>query len=202
MIIGVTGNTGSGKSTVCLMLGELGAAVIDADKLARETYSPHSQTWQKLVASFGKSILTDTSEINRRSLGQLVFADTESLTTLNRIVHPAARKLAQEKIKHFQAHGAKVIALEATLLIEACWLDLVNNVWLVTTPETIIRRRLEKHPRFNNEQLTMRLKAQLPVSEKMKYADEVIHNDGDMAHLAAKVSELWQRLKTGEAPHR
>lgn len=180
------------------MLGKLGAAVVDADKLAHETYSPHSQTWQKLVASFGKSILTDTSEINRRSLGQLVFADPEALTTLNRIVHPAARKLAEEKIRHFQTHGAKVLALEATLLIEAGWLDLVNNIWLVTTPAAIISRRL--HPRFNNEQLTMRLKAQLPVSEKMKYADAVIHNDGDLAQLAAKVSALWQRLKTEEAP--
>jgi dephospho-CoA kinase len=202
MIIGVTGNTGSGKSTVCLMLSKLGAAVIDADKLAHETYSPHSRTWQKLVASFGESILTNTGKINRRSLRQIVFADQQALAMLNRIVHPAARELAQKKIRHLQAHGAKVIALEAALLIEADWLDLVNTVWLVTATETVIRHRLEKRPRADSERLEWHLKTQLPVSEKMKYADEVIHNNGDLARLAAKVSELWRRMEIGGTPHR
>lgn len=193
-VIGVTGNIGSGKSTVCQILARLGAAIIDADKLAHETYPPHSPTWQELINAFGSNILKPDEEIDRQKLGQLVFSDSSALAQLNQIVHPEAYRLAQERIKEYRRHGAKAIVVEATLLIEAGWINLVDTVWLVVAPATAIVHRLKEQQGMGESQVLARLKSQMPAEEKMKYADEIIYNDGSLPQLEAKVTELWHKL--------
>ncbi len=193
-VIGVTGNLGSGKSTVCQVLAKLGATIIDADELAHKTYKPHSQTWQELINTFGKDILKANEEIDRQKLGQIVFSHPDALAKLNQIVHPRAYRMAQEKIEDYHRQGAKAIVVEATLLIEAGWTDLVNKVWLVVAPENVAIQRLTQHEGINEAQTLTRLKAQMPAEEKMKYADEVIYNDGDIPQLEAKVTKLWHAL--------
>jgi len=197
IIIGVTGNIGSGKSTVCRILAKLGVTIIDADELAHETYKPHSQAWQELINTFGKDILKANEEIDRQKLGQIVFSHPDALAKLNQIVHPRAYRMAQEKIEDYRRQGAKAIVVEATLLIEAGWTDLVNKVWLVVAPENVAIQRLTQHEGINEAQTLTRLKAQMPAEEKMKYADEVIYNDGDIPQLEAKVTELWHKLNIG-----
>jgi len=197
IIIGVTGNIGSGKSTVCRILAKLGVTIIDADELAHETYKPHSQAWQELINTFGKDILKANEEIDRQKLGQIVFSHPDALAKLNQIVHPRAYRMAQEKIEDYRRQGAKAIVAEATLLIEAGWTDLVNKVWLVVAPENVAIQRLTQHEGINEAQTLTRLKAQMPAEEKMKYADEVIYNDGDIPQLEAKVTELWHKLNIG-----
>ncbi len=194
IVIGVTGNIGSGKSTVCQILAKLGATIIDADKLAHETYKLYSQTWKELINAFGKDIVKANGEIDRQELGQIVFADPNALAQLNQIVHPEARRLAQERIETYRHQGAKAIVVEATLLLEAGWTNLVNKVWLVVAPDDMVTQRLTQHKEISQAQILARLKSQMPAEEKMKYADAVIYNDGSIPQLEAKVSELWHTL--------
>ncbi len=195
IIIGVTGNIGSGKSAVCRILAKLGATIIDADELAHESYKPHSQAWQELINTFGKDILKANEEIDRQKLGQLVFSHPDALAKLNQIVHPKAYRIAQERIEDYRRQGVKAIVIEAILLIEAKWTNLVNKIWLVVAPESVVIRRLTRDKGMNEAQILTRLKAQMPAEEKIKYADEVIYNDGDIPQLEARVTKLWHKLK-------
>jgi dephospho-CoA kinase len=194
VVIGVTGNIGSGKSTVCQILARLGARVIDADRLAHEAYRPHSQTWRELVDTFGENIVRPDGEIDRQKLGQIAFSDPDALAQLNRIVHPEAYRLAQEGIESLRRQGAEAIAIEATLLIEAGWVNLVNEVWLVVAPEAAVIQRLGSQAGIAESQILARLKSQMPADEKKKYADAIICNDGNIEQLEAQVTRLWHKL--------
>ena len=194
IIIGVTGNIGSGKSTVCQILAQLGATIINADKLAHETYKPHSKTWQKLITAFGKNIVKANQEIDRQKLGQMVFSDPDALAKLNQIVHPGVYHLAQERIETYRCQKLKAIIVEATLLLEAGWTDLVDKVWLIISPQDVAIQRLIHHKGIPEAQILNRLKSQMPTQEKMRCADEIIYNDGTIPQLEAKVARLWHKL--------
>jgi dephospho-CoA kinase len=194
VVIGVTGSIGSGKSTVCQILAKLGAATIDADKLAQETYMPYGEAWHELVKAFGKDILSSDQEIDRQKLGQIVFSDPAALTQLNHIVHPKAYGMAKERIETYRLQGLRAVALEAALLIEAKWTSLVDQVWLVVASEATVIHRLKKGKADNEFKVLARLKSQMLAEEKMKYADQVINNDGDLKQLEAEVTELWNKV--------
>jgi len=194
VVIGVTGNIGSGKSTVCRFLAELGAAVIDADEVAQETYKPHSQAWQEIIDTFGTEMLQPNGEINRVKLAQLVFSSPEALAQLNEIVHPKAYQLVKERIENYRRLGTRVAALEATLLIEATWTTLVDEVWLVIVSPDIALQRLTRYPEADKDQILARLKSQTPAEDKAKHADEIIRNEGDFTGLREKITELWNKL--------
>jgi dephospho-CoA kinase len=194
VVIGVTGNIGSGKSTVCQILAKLGAAIVDADKLAQETYKPYGEAWQELVNAFGKDILSSGQEIDRQKLGQIVFSNPTALTRLNHIVHPKAYSMAKERIATYRRQGLRAVALEAALLIEANWTRLVDQVWLVVASEATVIHRLKEGKATNQPEVLARLKSQMPAEEKAKYADEVVYNDGDLNQLEARLTQLWNEL--------
>jgi len=194
VVLGVTGSIGTGKSTVCQILAKLGVAIIDADALAQETYMPYREAWHELVNAFGKDILSSDQEIDRQKLGQIVFCNPAALTQLNHIVHPKAYSMAKERIETYREQGLKAVALEAALLIEAKWTSLVDQVWLVLASEATVIHRLGEGKADNESKVLARLKSQMPAEEKMKYADQVINNDGDLNQLEAKVTELWDKL--------
>jgi len=194
VVIGVTGNIGSGKSTVCRFLAELGAAVIDADEVAQETYKPHSQAWQEIIDTFGTEMLQPNGEINRVKLAQLVFSSPEALAQLNEIVHPKAYQLVKERIENYRRLGTRAAALEATLLIEATWTTLVDKVWLVIASPEIALQRLTRYPEADRDQILARLKSQTPAEDKAKHADEIIRNEGNLPKLREKITELWNKL--------
>lgn len=194
VVVGVTGNIGSGKSTVCQFLAELGAAVIDADEIARKTYTPHSQAWQEIITAFGTEVLQPNEEIDRAKLAQLVFSNPEALRQLNQITHPKAEKTVTEQIEESRRRGIKVVVLEAALLIEADWTTLVDKVWLVTASRDTVVQRLAGYQEAERSQVLARLDSQMPVEEKMKYADEVIYNEEDISALRTKITEIWNGL--------
>ncbi len=194
LIIGVTGNIGSGKSTICQILRRLGVVIIDADNLGHQVYRPHSSTWQELIDNFGRAIVRGNDEIDRKKLGQLVFSSQASLALLNRIVHPQIRKAAQQKISSYRHQQVETVALEATLLVEAGWQDMVDITWLVITSRDKMLQRMSNDTGNAETQILARLRAQMPVREKMKYADELIYNDDNLSQLEARIKELWQKL--------
>ena len=194
LTIGITGNFGTGKTTVSKMLAELGAVAINADELGHELYQPDSPAYSEVVAAFGKSILKPDGEIDRQKLGQLVFDDASALARLNRIMHPRIYEIARQKIEEYLEAGIKVVALEVALLIEAGWTPLVNQVWVTTAPETTIVKRLKSSRGLSEQQILTRLRSQMPQEEKSKRADVVINTDCPMDELKSKVAELWHNL--------
>ena len=195
-VIGLTGGIGSGKSTVSRFLGEMGAVVLDADKVGHQAYQPGTETWKELVAAFGEGIVAPDSTIDRRKLGTIVFADPEALARLNRIVHPRMFDMMKAQIEEYRRQGVDVVVLEAAILIEANWTSLVDEVWVTMAPEAAVLERVKKQRGLDEGQTLARIRSQLSTEERTKHADVVINNDGDLDEVKSKVKELWARLHT------
>jgi len=194
MVIGLTGGICSGKSTVSQFLTELGAVVLNADKLGHEILGPHTEVWKEVVSFFGEGILGIGGEVDRQKLGEIVFDNPEALAMLNRITHPGMYRMAEKRIDELKQKGNRVIVLEAPLLIEAGWLSLVDNVWVTVANEETIVRRLRKRSGLSEAQALARIRSQLTAEEKMKYADAVINTDCILGEVETKVKELWASL--------
>ena len=192
MIIGLTGNIATGKSTVLAYLAEKGAYVLDADKLAHESMEKGTHTYWAVVDAFGEEILQPNGAIDRRVLGKIVFTDAEALAKLEEIVHPAVFDLARQELVSVTAD---VIVLEAIKLLEAGNLArLCDEIWVVTSsPETQLRR-LQETRNIDEAEAQRRMAAQSSQEEKVQQADRVINNDGDLTDLQAQLDEIWQAI--------
>ncbi|HEX74623.1 MAG TPA: dephospho-CoA kinase [Dehalococcoidia bacterium] len=193
-IIGLTGGIGSGKSTVSRFLDELGAVIIDADKVGHEAYKPDTEVWREVVASFGRQILTPSGDIDRKKLGEIVFGNSESLSRLNQIMHPRMYDMVKTQLEEYRRQGVDVVILEAPLLMEVDWAALVDEVWVTIAPQSTVLRRLKEYSGLSEQQSLARIRSQLSSAEREKHADVVINNDGDLNELKSKVDKLWQAL--------
>jgi dephospho-CoA kinase len=193
-VIGITGNFGTGKTTVSNMLAELGAGLINADELGHEVIEPDKPAYQEVLAAFGKSILNPNGEIDRSKLGNLVFDDSTALARLNQITHPRIYEIVKKKIDAYRQAGTGIVVLEAALLLEAGWRPLLDQLWVTTAPEATIVRRLKSSRGLSEEQALDRLHAQMPQEEKTKQADVVIDTDCSLDELKVRITELWRRL--------
>jgi dephospho-CoA kinase len=194
-VIGLTGGIGSGKSTVSQFLAELGAVVLDADKIGHELYQPDTATWRELVKTFGSGILAADNTIDRKKLGAIVFGNAAELKKLNAIIHPQITKLLKKRIADYRRKGAKLIVLDAPVLFEANAKSLVEEVWVVVSDETNVITRAAARSGLKEEQIKARIRSQLSNEERIKRAQVVIHNDGTKEDLQKKVKELWERLR-------
>ena len=195
IVIGLTGGILSGKSTVSEILAEKGAVIIDADKIGHQVYKPNTDTWKTLVDTFGEWILKKNGEIDRKRLGDIVFNDPAALTLLNQIVHPPMRKLIESELERLKGEGAKVVVLEAAILIEAKWTDLVDEIWVTTAPEYVVIDRLQNRIGLTEQQARARIRSQLPPKEKAKHADAIIDTNCSLPEVSVKVLELWGKLQ-------
>lgn len=194
-VIGLTGGIGAGKSTVTQMLEELGAAVIDADKVGHQIYLPELPAWREIVDTYGTTVLNADRTINRQALGKIVFADPDALRTLNRIVHPKMFDRMAELIAELRAHGGmKAIVVEAAVLIEANWMPLVDQVWVVFASEAAVVDRLTTQRNLSPRQVRTRIAAQLSNDERLKHAHVVIRNDGSIEQVRSAVQQAWDQL--------
>ncbi len=193
LTIGVTGGIGSGKSTVTKFLGELGAPIIDADKVGHAIYAPDGPAYADMIAAFGRGILASDGTIDRKKLGPIVFGDAGALKRLNAIVHPKMFARMREMIEHLRAGGERnPIVVEAAILIEANWQALFDEIWLVTASQERVVERIERDRGLKPEQTEARIRAQLPDEERQKHSTLVITNNGSIDELGEKVSHLWQ----------
>jgi dephospho-CoA kinase len=193
-VIGLTGGIGSGKSTVAQFLAELGAVVIDADKVGHEAFKPDTELWREVVAAFGRQILTPKGDIDRGKLGKMVFGSSESLARLNRIMHPRMYDMVETQLEEYRRQGVDVVVLEAPLLLEAGWASLVDEIWVTITPESTVLTRLQERVGLTEPESLARIRSQMSEEERVKHADVIINNDGDLDELRGRVGELWQRL--------
>ena len=197
-VIGLTGGIGSGKSTVSQFLAELGAVVIDADKVGHEAFKPDTEVWREVVAAFGQQILTPDGNIDRKKLGDIVFGNPELLAQLNQIMHPRMYKIVKARIEDYQRQGAGVVVLEAPLLleaplqIEASWASLVDEVWVTLAPESTVLGRLKEKVGLSEQQALARIRSQLSSEERIRRADVVIDTNCSLDELRARVGELWE----------
>jgi dephospho-CoA kinase len=196
-VIGLTGGIGSGKSTVSRFLAELGAVLIDADKVGHEAFEPHTEVWREVVAAFGRQILTPAGDIDRAKLGELVFGNPESLAHLNRIMHPRIYDMVKARIEECRQQGVDVVVLEAPLLLEASWVPSVDEVWVVIASEATVLKRLQERAGLAEPESLARIRSQISNEERVKHASVVINNDSSLTDLKVRVNEIWQRLDTG-----
>ena len=194
-VIGLTGGIGSGKSTVSRFLADLGAVIIDADKIGHEVYLPDTVCWQELVKMFGNRILTADNTIDRKKLGIIVFNNPAELKRLNSVVHPLMFEMAKQKIDDYRRQGVKIVVLDAPILYETNWTSLVDEVWVVVSNEANVIKRAVARTGLPEEQIRARIRSQMSYEERIKRAQVVIHNDGTAEDLKKKVKELWERVK-------
>ncbi|AEF17629.1 Dephospho-CoA kinase [Thermoanaerobacterium xylanolyticum LX-11] len=194
-VIGLTGGIASGKSTVSSILKSLGAVIIDADVVSREIMIKGTETYNILISVFGREILRKDGEIDRRKLGNLVFADKEKLNKLNEITHPEIIKRIKDIIEEERKKGKeKAIVLDAALLIEMKLFNMVDEVWLVVVDKKTQIRRLMKRDNLSYKDALNRIKSQMSIEDKMKYADFIINNCKDFNAIKRQVELLWGRF--------
>ena len=191
IIIGLTGNIGTGKSTVAGMLAEVGAEVIDADQVAHEVMRAGTPAHAAVVEAFGPELLASDGEIDRKRLGSLVFADSTALARLEAIAHPAIIETIRRRISD---SSADVVVVEAIKLIEAGMADAYDSVWVTTCRrEQQIRRIVDKRG-LSRAEAEQRIRAQPPQEKKIARADVVIDNSRSLSRTREQVRGAWERL--------
>jgi len=201
--VGLTGGIATGKSTVVRMLVGKGARVIDHDGLVHTLQEPGKPVWKRIVEAFGRDILGADERIDRKKLGSLVFDDEQRRRTLEGIVHPAVLEEAQRRRDEI-AHedGQAIVLSDIPLLLEVGMKDLFDLILLVYAPPEVQIRRVMKRNKMTRDEAVARLKAQMPIDEKLGLADVVIRNDGTMRELEQSVDEVWQELLARERQKR
>jgi dephospho-CoA kinase len=193
LTIGLTGGIGSGKSTVSKMLAELGAPVLDADKIAHTTYAPGGSAYKQVVAAFGDQIVAPDGSIDRSKLGPIVFADPQQLKRLTSIVWPRTFERMRELINEMRGKGeTRPIVVEAAILIEANWQSMCDEIWLVRASKARVIERIERDRGMKPEQTEARIRAQLSDDERVKHANLVIENEDSLNELREVVARVWQ----------
>ncbi|MGB0751037.1 MAG: dephospho-CoA kinase [Gammaproteobacteria bacterium] len=195
MIIGLTGGIASGKSTAARYLAELGAFVIDADKLGHQVYEPGTPGHRAVVAAFGDDILAEDGTINRRALGGKVFGKPDELKRLTDIAWPEIRRMGEAQIATAKAEdAARPVIVEAAVLFEAGWDSMGDEVWVVIAePAKAVARAVERDG-FDESEVKKRLDAQLSNEERSARANVVIENNTSLEALTRQLDEHYQRI--------
>ena len=192
IVIGLTGGIGTGKTEVAGALRRLGAAVVDADVVGHEVYRKGTEGHSAVVDCFGSGVVGDDGEIDRAALGELVFADPEALTRLNALMHPRIREAARERLAALRQAGTEVAVLEAAVLLEAGWQDMVDEVWVVEAPWEAVVARVSERFGGDERALERRARAQMRGGDRLRSADVIIHNDGSIDRLRNRVGLTYK----------
>ena len=198
-VIGLTGGIASGKSTAAKILAGLGAAIIDADQLARDVVRPGEPAYQAIVEAFGNGVLNDDGTINRAALGNIVVADPPARSRLEAITHPAIALRAEELLTELRRRKTPLAIYMAPLLIEAGITDRVDEIWVVYVNRETQVRRLMQRDGLSEAEALQRIASQMPMEEKRQRARIVIDNNGTEAELVRQIREIWGQEIQGKA---
>jgi dephospho-CoA kinase len=191
-VVGLTGPMGAGKSTVAAVLRELGARVLDADAIARDEQSRGTTGYSAILQQFGTEVLGEDKEIDRRKLGDIVFADPRRLEQLERILHPRviARILQARKM----LPAEQTLVVEAIKLLETSLRSVCDRIWVVLAPRDQLLPRLAQRG-MSDAGVTARLAVQASEDEFRRAADVLIENDGDRDALRVAVAAAWSKVR-------
>mgnify|MGYP001237759527 CR=1 FL=1 len=189
-LFGLTGGIASGKSAVAARLRERGVPVIDADQLAREAVAPGTAGLGAIVELFGKDILREDGTLDRKKLAASVFADEEKRKALNAIVHPEVTRLTFKEASRLRDAGEPLACYEAALIVENGVADAFRPLVVVSAPEDVQVARAVARDASTPEDVRARIRAQMPLAEKVAAADFVIDNTGSLAELERRTDEV------------
>ena len=203
VVVGLVGGIASGKSTVAKMLASLGADVVDADSLGHRVYEPGSACYDEVVEAFGEDVVgAEDGRIDRKKLGAKVFGAADADVARRRlegIVWPRIREQIEARIEAGSAatpsnpDAPLCVVVEAALLVEAGWVDLVDEVWgVLVDPDCALERLLLRDPHLDEDQARARLGAQMSNAERGSHCDLELHNTGELADLRSQVRAAWE----------
>lgn len=194
VLIGLTGGIGSGKSTVAGMLAELGAYVIDADRVGHDVYRPGSEGFRRVQEAFGAAVVAADGTIDRRVLGARVFDDGQALARLNALLHPLIGEELRDRITAAVAEDPdRPVVVEAAIMLEAGW-RFFERIWVVVVDRETAIARVTSSRGLTREEVERRIDAQMTNEERRRRADLVIENDGSIEALRAQVALAWRGL--------
>jgi len=197
LIIGLTGGIVGGKSTVASMFKDLGAKIVDVDKIGHSVILPHRPAWKKIIRLFGKDFLRNDLTIDRGKLGKIVFTNQTLLKKLNEITHPEIIKVIKKEInlaKNKTYNQQKILIIDAALIYEAKMDRLMDKIIVVYINEDVQTKRLIKRNDLSKEEALQRIKSQMPIKEKIKMADYLIDNSSSLCKTKKQVEKIWQEL--------
>lgn len=197
-VVGLTGGIAAGVSLVAGMFRELGAVVIEADRIAREVVEPGTDVYRQIVEAFGREVVLPDGTLDRRALGSIVFQDPAARRRLNAITHPEIRRRIQEEVERAAAgRPGTVVIIDVPLLLDTAGrdvFDLDGVIVVQATPEQQVSRLMARDG-LSEEEALRRLAAQRPVAEKAAEADHVIDNTGSIEETRRQVQSLWASLR-------
>jgi dephospho-CoA kinase len=195
LLIGLTGNIASGKSTVARLLSERGATIIDADVLARRVVEPGMRAFDEIVRRWGPDVVAPDGSLDRDALRRLVFAHHEQLEELNTIVHPEVAAYRDRLVEEARQRGDRLVVQDIPLLFERGLVDQFDRIVLVDAPRPVRLERLMRERGLSETESMDMITAQMPAELKRARADYIIENTGTVRELEERVSEVWQALE-------
>ena len=194
LILGLTGNIGCGKSSLSKILMQNNIDVIDADIISRNIFED-KELLNLVFENFGENIKNLDGSLNRKALGNIVFNDDRKLVILNGLTHPKIKEKILNKINEIRNIGKSLVVIDAALLIEGGYLDILDKLIVITCKESIQISRIQLRDNLTKEQAISRMNSQMSQDEKIKYADYIIDNSGDTNNLKHKAEELIRYMK-------
>ena len=197
LIVGLTGGIASGKSLVTRILRDLGAHVIDADKIVHDLLGAGQEACREVIAHFGPDVRLPDGSVDRRKLGDIVFNHPDERAWLNQCIHPRVYEAYHHQIRHICARQPDcIVVLDAALLIETGHHKHMDKLIVVYASQQDQVKRLMERDRFTLEQALARISSQMPLDEKRTYADHVIENTGTREATELQTREVFTKLKT------
>lgn len=192
IVIGVAGGIASGKTTVAQLFRELGASILNADKIGHELLQT-DRLRERIRSAFGDGVFTREGDVNRQELGRFIFSDDDARNTLNRLVRPAIRAEIRRQIGVMREKGQEeVIVVDAPLLLDTGPTDLADCVVLVTAPTSIRKERIIRRNNLSEREAEQRIAAQVSDTKQAKWADYVLENTGTRNELVEKAKTIWK----------
>lgn len=200
LLVGLTGNIASGKSTVAQLFGQWGATLIDADVLARQAVDVGTPAYHAIIERWGEGVTAPDGPIDRRELRQRVFSDSEQLEALNAIVHPEVQRLRDELVDDARRRGDRIVVCDIPLLFERRLADQFDRIVLVDAPRPVRMDRLVRDRGLETAEAMKMIASQMPAELKRARADYLIDNTGTPHELETRAREVWHALERDAVP--
>lgn len=194
--IGLTGGIASGKSTVARILREMGHSVVDADALSRLVVMKDGPAYREVLSLFGPDFVDGKGDLDRKKLGQIVFADKKKRVQLEQIVHPKVKYLALLEKSRLEAEGKSIAFYDVPLLYEKNLEAEFDAVLLIYAPESLQIERMMNRNGYSQSEARERMQAQIPIEQKLLRSPHVVMNTGKIEDLKMEIKKILGEMRS------